>query len=121
MEKEIKVGDYIRTLNGCIAKVLDIRHKHKFITRCGRPSITPERYFIDNEKKYSISKPYVKIYNKDILKVLEVGDIVNGYQVEDIAKDYVECNDGGMDFRREDIKTIMTKEEYERNCYKLEK
>lgn len=119
MEQEIKVGDYIRTYNGMIAKVLKIRQKHVMTSNLGRKCITPERYFIDNEKKYSISKSYVKIYNSDILKVLEVGDIVNGYQVEDIAKDYVECNDGGMDFRRKDIKTIMTKEEYEKKSYKV--
>lgn len=119
MEQEIKVGDYIRTYNGMIAKVLKIRQKTSFKTTTGHISTSPERYFIDNQEKYSISKPYVKIYNSDILKVLEVGDIVNGYQVEDIAKDYVECNDGGMDFKKEDIKTIMTKEEYEKKSYKV--
>lgn len=118
---EIKVGDYIRTLNGCIAKVLDIRGQHKMITRTGHAAVTPARYFLDNEKKYSISKPYIKKYSSNILDLLEVGDIVNGNKIEDISIGYVECADGSYDLKEKDIRTIMTKEEYERNCYNVER
>ena len=71
MENEIKVGEYVRTIKGNICKVLSIREKHRFMTSSGHPSVTPERYFVDNLKQYSISKPYVKKHSKNIIDLIE--------------------------------------------------
>lgn len=72
MENEIKVGDFIRTIKGNICKVLRVREKHRFMTSSGHPSVSPERYFVDNNKQYSISKPYVKKHSKNIIDLIEV-------------------------------------------------
>ena len=56
MEDEIKVGEWIRTLKGNISKVLHIRKKSRFTSTTGHACVSPERYFVDNPKQYSISK-----------------------------------------------------------------
>ena len=52
MEDKIEVGEYVRTLNGNISKVLSIRKKSSFRTNTGHISTSPERYFVDNLKQY---------------------------------------------------------------------
>lgn len=130
--EEIKEGDYIRTIKGNICKVLRVREKHRFMTSSGHPSVTPERYFVDNNKQYSISKPYVKKHSKNIIDLIEVGDYVNGEKVEKItepslANDYnrrIYCNECEGLYKailcNKDIKTIVTKEQFENMEYKVE-
>ena len=76
MEDKIEVGEFVRTLNGNISKVLSIRKKSSFRTNTGHISTSPERYFVDNLKQYSISKPYVKKHSKNIIELIEVGDFI---------------------------------------------
>ena len=130
--EEIKEGDYIRTIKGNICKVLRVREKHRFMTSSGHPSVTPERYFVDNNKQYSISKPYVKKHSKNIIDLIEAGDYVNGEKVEKIAEpslanDYnriIYCNECEELYKvilfNKDIKTIVTKEQIENIEYKVE-
>lgn len=66
-------------------------------------------------------------HSKNIIDLIEVGDYVNGRKIERI-NDYGEHKraDFNLDFDdcdavyNEDIKTILTKEQYEQNCYRLE-
>lgn len=126
--EEIKEGDYIRTIKGNICKVLRVREKHRFMTSSGHPSVTPERYFVDNNKQYSISKPYVKKHSKNIIDLIEVGDYVNGKVViMDLQKskewykskdDFITCKD--YTFEEDEIKTVVTKEQFENMEYKVE-
>ena len=126
--EEIKEGDYIRTIKGNICKVLRVREKHRFMTSSGHPSVTPERYFVDNNKQYSISKPYVKKHSKNIIDLIEVGDYVNGKEViMDLQKskewykskdDFITCKD--YTFEEDEIKTVVTKQQFENMEYKVE-
>ena len=126
--EEIKEGDYIRTIKGNICKVLRVREKHRFMTSSGHPSVTPERYFVDNNKQYSISKPYVKKHSKNIIDLIEVGDYVNGKEViMDLQKskewykskdDFITCKD--YTFEEDEIKKVVTKEQFENIEYKVE-
>lgn len=134
--EEIKEGDYIRTIKGNICKVLRVREKHRFITSSGHPSVTPERYFVDNNKQYSISKPYVKKHSKNIIDLIEEGDYVNGEKVcksryDELYTSYVYCGGIGVrtteayttfikDMKEEEIETIVTKQQFENMEYKVE-
>ena len=68
--------------------------------------------------------------SENIIDLIEVGDFVNGYRVENVinegpcpsgkcvdidsSKDSIECT-----LWEKDIKTILTKESYMANCYKV--
>ena len=127
--EEIKEGDYIRTIKGNICKVLRVREKHRFMTSSGHPSVTPERYFVDNNKQYSISKPYVKKHSKNIIDLIEEGDYVNGILVTGKESTLLWTEIKGIDRSGyhipisqygENIKSIVTKEQFENMEYKVE-
>ena len=119
---EIKVNDYIRTKNGKIGKVIDISN------------VTGQK-----RKKYLIKWKIAKVYyitdmriqksSKNIIDLIEVGDYVNGSKIIEIdnckgamRELYLEGQNPekecGLYF--EQIETILTKEQYEVNCYRLE-
>lgn len=96
--------------------------KVKFISEvmCGLEetlSITLEKYNEDILKKDIIKS------SKNIIDLIEEGDYVNGLPVVHNAK-----NNGGNivivvngdAYNEEEIKSILTKEQYENNCYKVE-
>ena len=66
-------------------------------------------------------------HSNNILDLIEVGDIVNGYRVTDKylfagEKPVLETEGNDMNCKclcGKDIKTILTKEQYEANCYKV--
>lgn len=120
----IEIGEYIRTLNGKICKVLSIRRKSRFITNTGHISSSPERYFVNDVKLHSISKPYVKKHSKNIIDLIEVGDYVNGFEVIEIWKEDLEkrksiffANDW---WHNKEIKSIVTKEMMKSIEYRVE-
>jgi hypothetical protein len=97
----IEVGEYCRNAEGLIFKV-------------------------DKEKKNLLINDFLNMGNRDIVKhskniidLIEVGDFVNGVRVGQsylcnikyLTKEIVEKNYG--------IKTILTHEMYEQNCYKI--
>lgn len=118
---EIKVNDYIRTKNGKIGKVIDISN----ITGQLR-----KKYLI----KWNISKAYyitnitIIKNSKRIIDLIEVGDYVNGNEVLDkylFNGEFPVLETTGDDtndecLANEDIKTILTHEQFEQNCYRLE-
>lgn len=63
-------------------------------------------------------------HSKQLIDLIEVGDIVNGFPVlEPIYNGNVMygIDEGYENFKKSfgDIKTILTKEQYEANCYKV--
>ena len=104
--------------------------KIKFISEvmCGLEetlSITFEKYNEDVLKKDIIKASY------SIIDLIEVGDYVNDYKILEIVKgfkvivDKLELNtrDGNYylkQFTNNEIKSIVTKEQYENNCYKVD-
>ena len=112
MKDVIEAGEYVRTENGKIDKVVSNNYYM-------------EKY-IKAEKDYIFCNNIVK-HSKQLIDLIEVGDIVNGMEVLDIHKprDLWEPILIRVDSRytnyilAEDIKTILTKEQYMANCYKV--
>ena len=87
---------------------------------------------------YTSTKPYyyfkkheiIVKHSKQLIDIIEVGDLVNGYKVINVikegpcpsgkcvdidsSKDSSECT-----LWEEDIETILTKEQFDANCYKV--
>ena len=124
--EEIEVGDWIRTKKGNIDKIAcefdknNWRSKNTYgelIVRC-----LDNIYLLDDIVKHS----------KNIIDLIEVGDYVNGYKVISIdtnaPNDRKECieldRNNTYEYQwisRNEIETILTKEQYQANCYTVER
>lgn len=103
----IEVNEYIRTKDGIIDKVINSNFYMSIYVEC--------------EKGLHLIENIVK-HNKIISEVVEVGDYVNGKLIHKIDKGpnycylyYGNCKTF-VDYQ---IKTILTKESYMANCYKV--
>ena len=109
--KEIKIDEYIRLDNGEIGKVIDIKEN-------------PKRVVYSEYGEIALRSSILK-HSEDLIDLIEVGDIVNGFPVlEPIYNGNViyGIDEGYENFKKSfgDIKTILTKEQFEANCYKVE-
>lgn len=116
--EEIEVGEYVRTKNGYIIKI----NEETIIFNVGY-----KEQYVDMESTiYGL--PYeeeITKHSKNIIDLIEVGDFVNGELVrEPIDKengynsDYTGLQQFLIAYGK--IKTILTHEQYENNCYRLE-
>lgn len=106
--EEIKIDEYIRLDNGEIGKVIDIKEN-------------PKRVVYSEYGEIGLISDIVK-HSKIISEVVNVGDYVNGKLIHKIDKGpnycylyYGNCKTF-VDYQ---IKTILTKESYMANCYKV--
>ena len=108
-EKEIENGEYVRTKNGEIYKLADKK----------------DYDFIRDKFYFQITK-----HSKQLIDLIECGDFVNGYKVisvdYDVMNDTTECIELDLNSNYQynfisirQIKTILTKESYMANCYKV--
>lgn len=119
MEDRIEVGEYVRTKEGEIHKVIKIM----------KDDGDWDYYCCENNTGY-FAMDIVK-HSKQLIDLTKTGDIVNGHLVID---KYEDVDEYGNDFwcliiednsllnrsiKEEDIKTILTKEQYMANCYKV--
>lgn len=99
MSEEIEVGEYVRTKNGKLDKVINNEY-------CMRQYIECESglYKKDNLVKH----------NKNIIELIEKNDWVNGQHVKEVKNGYVMVGNGidGFQVWEEDIRTIVTKEQF---------
>jgi len=115
----IEVNEYVRTKDGKIDKVINSNFYMSIYVECEKGL-----YLIENIVKHS----------KQLIDLIEVGDYVNGHLIVKIRIDpftkkkqlftehweYNWQGDGTLVvFYDEDIKTILTKEQFETNCYKV--
>lgn len=104
----IEVNEYVRTNNGEIHKVLDTE----------KGSIK-----IKSQYKEWIGLCCIKKHSKKLIDLIEIGDIVNKGYVYEIKNtengDKWIHNLNGFLLFEEDIKTILTHEQYMANCYKV--
>ena len=117
MEDIIEVGEYIRTKNGKLDKVVNNNYYM-------------EKY-IEAEKKLIFCNDIVK-HNKQLIDLIEVGDIVK-YKlknlkhtnvttvrlVQDARSNKEKKLIDGYNLEQIDILEILTKEQYNINCYKV--
>lgn len=118
---EIEVGEYIRTKDGYIGKAIE---------NIGKNGKNENVYELRNVKvcgslqNILVSEAYIKAHSKNIIDLIEVGDMVNKEKVKRIYKSkqqqYIVLETRNI-FKRDskDIKTILTHEQYEQNCYKV--
>lgn len=111
---EIEVGEYIRTRDGIIGKITKVIDGIIF-------------YVQDYDNipfKTDIYETIIKSRSKNIIDLIEVGDIVK----TGIETIFTQCfdNKDNLDYFKElykneehCIKSILTHEQYEQNCYKV--
>lgn len=108
VNNDIEVNEYVRTKKGAVGKLIEIDKK-------------ATAYYLDCLKCVSL-KNIVK-HSKQLIDLIEAGDYVNGHLVEEVR---ISCFDSlifvheyEIELREKDIKTILTKEQFEANCYKV--
>lgn len=123
MEDKIEIGEYGRTNFGKIIKFAWLeslegkRYKDKVLLINNNILSNDFYYFHQGEK--------IVKHSKQPIGVIECGDFVNGMEILHIEdnKLYVEWNNEFGEFtgflENKDIKTILTKEQYMANCYKV--
>lgn len=112
MKLELKENMYVRTKYGIIDKILKLNKSYvKGISQKDELYA----YDIDNIVKAS--------YN--IIDILEIGDMVNSLIVTKISEDnetkkkYINLYGSLCEWENEDIKSIVTKEQFEQMAYKV--
>ena len=118
MKDKIEVGEYVRTKNGEIGKVLIFYGKDDCYKKMNNYSVD----YIDG----AVYEEDIIKHSKNIIDLIEVGDFVNGNKV--VGKDktsIVLLTDEGQTFLRsifeeKYIKSIVTKEQFKDIEYKLE-
>jgi hypothetical protein len=100
---EIEVGDYVRTKNGEIHKVIEIK-ENRYITNFA------DYFYYRYDNNMGGFKSNIANHSKQLIDLIEVGDFVNGHRI--FCKIHGEIGE-------KDIETILTKESYMANCYKV--
>ena len=116
----IEVNEYVRTKDGIIG-IFDrySSRKEKSLYK------SPFNCFIkikNRKTPLQCCEDYIVKHSKQLIDLVEVGDIVNGYKVDYITGHYVSVESSekfDLCFEEQDIKTILTKESYMANCYKV--
>ena len=117
----MKIGDYVRFKdkreNTYIRKIIDLTHPWAFL-------VVDENTINSNK----VSEKNIIKSSPNIIDLIEVGDYVNGEKITGIGKDrndekiiYYEIPSdyGEDDFKNEDIKSIVTKEQFESMEYEV--
>lgn len=114
---EIEVGEYVRTKNGEIHKIIEINN----------PNDELWTYYKFENNMGDYKEKIVK-HSKNIIDLVEVGDYVNGFYIDELPRnpDYKilwhtsKYGDDDQAFEEKDIKSIVTHEMFESIEYKVE-
>lgn len=113
----MKIGDYVRTKRGLICRIININEFREPCMKYGiETSYLKDIMFIGDEGVLKSSP--------NIIDLIEVGDYVNGHKVVKKNKctlyieDYID-EDSYLYISRDNIKSIVTKEQFERMEYKV--
>lgn len=117
MNKEIKVGDYIRTDDG-IKQIVKIN--------TGIDKTYSGEFILDRKYKNSksISRKNIINASPNIINLVEENDYVNGHLVVGVRGDYIVTEvatyDGTLIYYNNEIEDVATKEQFERIIYRVE-
>ena len=122
MENKIEVGEYVRTKDGRIAQIKSIDYEAE-IYRFDR-IIYINDFSMKEDVLYNneMLKKLIVKHSKQLIDLVEVGDFVNGKLIHKIDKGSNYCYlyyGNCKTFVDYQIKTILTKEQYMANCYKV--
>ena len=105
----IEVNEYVRTKDGVIDKV-DALY-----------GMIENTVHLEKQKWFDTKN--IVNHSKQLIDLIECGDYVNGHLVEEVR---ISCFDSSIfvheyaiELHENDIKTILTKESYMANCYKV--
>ena len=120
----MQVGDYVRFKdkrgNTYIRKIVEIPEDNRYAS-----------IYIDKDANYSngLSPKNIIKSSSNIIDLIEVGDYVNGIKIDEIIKKsdkeicyrYIYANEefDVYTFKKEDIKSIIAKEQFENMEYKI--
>ena len=117
--KDIEVGDYVRTENGIIDEV-DALY-----------GMIENTVYLKQQSLW-FNADYIVNHSKQLIDLIEEGDYVNESKVLSVMEDletgelhlemtfnYTNEETGDCTIYDKDIKTILTKESYMANCYKV--
>lgn len=109
----IEIGEYVRTKSGEIG----------IFKKYAEEGVQQWFTMLQNGTLYTTATRAIVNHSKNIIDLIEVGDIVNGERILDITGDYIHTNetDHNRFYLAKHIKTILTKEQYTRNCYTVER
>lgn len=118
MEDKIEVNEYVKTDKGKITKIIGI---DEFIDS------TTFYETEDNPGYMDLCNENIVNHSKQLIDLIEKDDYVNGYRVTDKylfagEKPVLETEGNDTNCKclcEKDIKTILTKEQYLANCYKV--
>ena len=144
---KLEVGMYVRTDKGFIAKIKEFEYHYtkgnRLVDGCGVKEVIENYLLLDGNQcgfieniDYSIPpcypsdeeldkiKRHIVKTSHNIIDLIEVGDYVNGYYVEDVLKTFVNVAVGSNYFQsptiyEKDIKSIVTKEMYQKMEYRI--
>mgnify|MGYP004477206445 CR=1 FL=1 len=130
---KLEVGMYVKTRYGHIDKIKNI-DVDWYCLDCDDIE-TPHKvyqlnnfYYDDNFDEVNdwVSETFIINASYSIIDLIEVGDYVNGYYVEDVLKTFVNVAVGSNYFQsptiyEKDIKSIVTKEQFENMKYGIAK
>lgn len=123
MEEEIEVNDYVRTKDGKIG-IFD-RYSLRKENSLYKSHFNCFIKLRNRKSPLQCCEDYIVKHSKNLIDLIECGDFVNGMEILHIEdnKLYVEWNNEFEEFtgflENKDIKTILTKESYMANCYKV--
>lgn len=124
---KLEVGMYIRTKYCGICDEIAIRKIIK-IDKINNNWFYIDKNVCDIYKDHTnkLNTVNVEKASFNIIDILEVGDYVNGYYVEDVLKTFVNVAVGSNYFQsptiyEKDIKSIVTKEQFENMKYGIAK
>lgn len=125
---EIEVGEYLRTKDGHIAKYIEKLTKDEDVS----DGMLFDSFIYGKYKniRYSFLKEIMVKHSKQLIDLIEVGDIVNKLEITSFTekdKEHKErivwhntfYGDDDIAITNNEIKTILTKEIYMANCYKV--
>lgn len=127
---KLEVGIYIRTKNGNIRKIVEVTDT-KFVEE---PDCYVDKVLINIEQNPIEDTIYMEnwLFNEEIVKsspniidLIEVGDMVNSLIVAKISEDnetkkkYINLYGSLCEWENEDIKSIVTKEQFSQMEYKV--
>ena len=109
----IEVGEYVRTKSGEIG----------IFKKYAEEGVQQWFTMLQNGTLYTTATRAIVNHSKNIIDLIEVGDIVNGERILDITGDYIHTNETNHNrfYLAKHIKTILTKEQYKANCYTVER
>lgn len=118
---KLEVGMYVRTEWGTIQKIKEKRD----YCECIADDLEEEPYYLNINQSYQGYELIIKA-SHNIIDLIEVGDYVNGYPIKSHFGSNAVCLDinyqkQGIDqiVKEQDIKSIVTKEQFESMSYKL--